>query len=283
MAVEVAALHLRRPVRAPLGEPVQLHQLGRELALGHERLDAEEQPIAVGLHDDADAALRRLAEHRGHGHLSARVEVDLRLLHVDDLARQGGLQRNQHGERLRDAEADVGDVHEIAARPLRRPRDAASPAPRPRRSASGAARSAWRGRGRRLRDERELVVLLAAPKPTSAMFTKSPRAPFAGRAMRLTSTSTAEVCVWRGSIRVAIPRGRRVRDEHRQLVVLLAALPVEQDAGRVGLEGAREHRTDGGHRVASLRVAAEAGEVDDGADGGEQVVAAGDHPERELD
>ena len=67
----------------------------------------------MGLDDDANATFGRVGEKIGHCDLGSRMQVNFRLFDEHKLLGSGSQQGDDNGKGLRNAEADIGDVHEI--------------------------------------------------------------------------------------------------------------------------------------------------------------------------
>jgi hypothetical protein len=60
------------------------------------------------------AAIRRIRQHLCHRRLRARMKMNLRLFEINELVRLCGEKRDEHGQCLRHAEADIRDADHIA-------------------------------------------------------------------------------------------------------------------------------------------------------------------------
>lgn len=102
------------PLRVPL-QPMKAY----ELRIGESRsdlcLNRSEEQRAMSLRYNTDASPRGLDEDQTKLSLSTRMEVNLRLLDEQQLARGGGSQGYQYGQRLRCSEPDICDIHQVAS------------------------------------------------------------------------------------------------------------------------------------------------------------------------
>jgi hypothetical protein len=67
----------------------------------------------MGFHHDAGAPLGGIGKYVGELDLSARMEMDFWFFEVNKLSHSGGPQCYQHRQRLRYAEAYVGDTNHV--------------------------------------------------------------------------------------------------------------------------------------------------------------------------
>ena len=94
-------------------EPVRRDRVMRQISGSDQRLQPPQNQRAMGLHDHSHSTIRRLRKNPRHRHLSTRVQVQFRLLNVDELPRRSNPRRYQHRERLRYPESNVRDADEV--------------------------------------------------------------------------------------------------------------------------------------------------------------------------
>jgi hypothetical protein len=76
-------------------------------------LDGKEEDGAVSFGYHPDATVGGINEDGSEGLLSSGVQMEFRLLKIDELARLGGEESDEDGQGLGDAEAYIGDVDQI--------------------------------------------------------------------------------------------------------------------------------------------------------------------------